>query len=282
MVKRVRYYVSLRDNTQHYAAHALFLVRKKMLRLEDRLLREQKLRSAGDLFFLTWNDITYLDNGQLSADDAETLIAAAKDQHAERSAQPLRWTLGFDAATSERHRLQDLELPQVPEARSEAPSEVSQQPTLDILQGRGAAPGASEGLARIVTNEHELAHFLPGEVLVLRTTEPTMAPAIQLASAVVCECGGSMSYLSTFARAWGIPLVVGAENCTRAVATGERLKVDGETGRVIVLAATKEAATKEAATKEAATKEAEKKDPGGRGIGERGTTAGVLGSEQSL
>gem|GEM_PF-2086602 len=266
LVQRIRYHVTLRDNSQHYAAHALFLVRKRMLRLEDRLLREQKLTCAGDLFFLSWNDITYLDNGQLSPDDAETLIAAAKDQHAERSAQPLQLTLGFDDAAGKghsSHSSEELELPHVEEALAEKP----QQPTLDILQGRGAAPGEREGLARVVTNERELVQMEPGEVLVLRTAEPTMAPAMQLASAVVCERGGSMGYLSTLAREMGIPLIVSAENCTKAVATGEQLKVNGETGRIIVLAA---------------NEATEKKDPGGRGIGERGTTAGVLGSEQSL
>ena len=255
LVHRIRYWLSVRDNTRHHSAHALFIVRKKMLCLEDRLLQENKLKSAGDLFFLTWNDINYLDHGQLSPDDAATLIAAAKDQHAERSSRALRWTLGFDAAATKRHNPkqdpQDISLPQ---------SDSVQDTTLDILNGRGAAPGEVEGLARIVTNERELTEFAPGEVLVLSSAEPTMAPAMQLASAVVCDCGGSMSYLSTLARVWGIPFVVGADNCTRAIATGERLKVNGATGRVTVLGAAGLGAALES------TEGDEKKDPGGRGI----------------
>jgi len=239
LVLRIRYYVSMRDNTRHYAAHALFAVRKKMLRLEDRLVRENKLQCTGDLFFLSWNDINYLDHGQLSADDAATLIAAAKDQHAERSASAPRWTLGFDAEATKRHD------PKYHHAASNDDSSggpPNNQP-LDIIRGRSAAPGHGEGRAHIVTNERELAEFTPGEVLVLSAAEPTMAPAIQLANAVVCECGGSMSYLSTLARVWGIPFVVGADHCTRAIANGERLKVNGETGEVTVLASANTQAT---------------------------------------
>jgi len=116
-------------------------------------------------------------------------------------------------------------------------------------------------------------------VLVLASAEPTLAPAVQLASAVVCECGGSLSYLSTLARVWGIPLVVGADNCTRAVATGERLKVDGVSGRVIVLAPEPASAAVSVEVRGEAVNRDAKKDPGGRGIGEGGSTAGVLGSK---
>lgn len=216
LLRRTRYYLSLREDARHYSARALFLVRKHLLELEDRLLREQKLQQPGDLFFLNFSDLTYLDSGQLSAADANTLILAAREQHVDRCSSKAIWTLGYTPGVAT--------APKAPEA------------TPDLITGRCAAPGNNEGLARVVLNETDLANFQPGEVLILAFADPTMAAAVHAAGAVVCETGSYMSNLSTMAREWGVPFVVGASNCTRAIATGERVSVKAISGTVEILA----------------------------------------------
>ena len=70
----------------------------------------------------------------------------------------------------------------------------------------------------------------------LAFADPTMVAAIQAASAVVCERGSAMSPISTLAREWGVPMVIGAANCTRAISTGEKLRVNASRSCVEVLA----------------------------------------------
>ena len=216
LLRRIRYYVSLREDARHYSARALYLVRQRLLDFEDRLMREKKLYQRGDLFFLSWSDLAYLENGQLSPADAATLILAAREQHVERcSGKPLR-TLGYTLESAE---IQNT----------------AETPAPNLVTGRCAAPGNCEGIARVVLNEADLANFQPGEVLVLAFADPTMAAAVHAAGAVVCERGSYMSNLSTLAREWGVPFVVSASNCTRAIATGERVSVQAIAGKVEIL-----------------------------------------------
>ena len=220
LLRRIRYYLSLREDARHYSARALFLVRKRLLDFEDRLLSERKLQQRGDLFFLSWSDLSYLDSGQLSPADAATLILAAREQHADRSSSKAIWTLGYNPDRTD---------PATP------PTE-NPDTSANLVTGRCAGPGTSTGIARVVLNDADLANFQPGEVLVLAFANPTMAAAVHAARAVVCERGSYMSHLSTLAREWGVPFVVGAKNCTRAIATGERVNVDALSGRVEILA----------------------------------------------
>jgi len=217
LLRRIRYYLSLREDARHFSARALFLVRKRLLELEDRLLREQKLQHSGDLFFLRFTDIGYLDSGQLSPTDAATLILAAREQHAVRCSNTASWTLGYE------------------HTRATAAAASHASSSHNTITGRCAAPGSNEGKARVILDPADLTQVEPGEVLILTDAESSMAAAIHTASAVVCERGDYMSNLATLAREWGVPFVVGATNCTRAIATGERVVVQATEGRVEIL-----------------------------------------------
>ena len=240
LLKRIRYHLSLRDATRDQMSLALFHVRKRILTLEDKLLRDKKLDRKDDLFFLSFSEAQYLENGQLSPSDASTLIAIAKAQHAERNARPVQHCLGASVPNDQLAR--------------------SAQAATDVVLGTGAAPGVAEGSARIVDCDQALKEFIAGEILVLKCADINFAPAMLYANAVICEHGSSLGILSTLARRWAIPVVVKASYCTRAIANGEQLRVDGSRGEVQILSGGK-------------------KDPGGKDFGEgedcrRGTEGG--------
>jgi pyruvate,water dikinase len=52
---------------------------------------------------------------------------------------------------------------------------------------------------------------------------------------LVCEEGGILTAAATTARELGIPVVVGAAQASRAILTGDRVRVDGDCGLVILL-----------------------------------------------
>jgi phosphohistidine swiveling domain-containing protein len=78
------------------------------------------------------------------------------------------------------------------------------------------------------------AQLEPGEVLVAPATDPGWTPLFLTASALVMEMGGMMSHGAVVAREYGIPAVVGVPNATDRIATGQRLRVDGSAGSVVV------------------------------------------------
>ncbi len=99
------------------------------------------------------------------------------------------------------------------------------------VTGLGVSPGVVEGIARIV-HEPGDSELEPGEILVCQTTDPSWSAYFLLAAGVVIDIGGSLSHGAIVARELGIPCVINTLDGTRRLRTGERIRVDGGTGRV--------------------------------------------------
>jgi pyruvate,water dikinase len=102
------------------------------------------------------------------------------------------------------------------------------------LAGSGASAGVAEGPARVVLDP-QTATLEKGEVLVAPGTDPGWTPLFLNAAGLVTEVGGLMTHGSVVAREYGIPAVVGVEGATRAIRTGQRVRVHGDLGYVEVL-----------------------------------------------
>lgn len=105
----------------------------------------------------------------------------------------------------------------------------------DRLTGIGGSPGAVEGPVRLLRSEHDLGDLRPGEVLVCRITAPSWGPAFSVAAGVVTDIGGMMSHAAIVCREYGLPAVVGTGFATVRLHTGDRVRLDGTTGDVVVL-----------------------------------------------
>ncbi|MEG4572511.1 PEP/pyruvate-binding domain-containing protein [Microcoleus sp. N3A4] len=106
-----------------------------------------------------------------------------------------------------------------------------------ILRGLAAASGKAEAIAQVMSNSHpENAEFLAGGILVARTIEPNWLPWLKIAAGVVAEQGGLTGHGAILARELGIPAVVGVAGATRAIASGDSVLVDGDSGEVFALA----------------------------------------------
>lgn len=103
------------------------------------------------------------------------------------------------------------------------------------LAGLGVSSGIAEGPARVVTDP-ALAEMDPGDVLVAHTTDPSWASLMFMASALVVDIGGQLSHAAVVARELGIPCVMNTREGTRRLRDGDRIRVDGSTGTVELLA----------------------------------------------
>ena len=79
------------------------------------------------------------------------------------------------------------------------------------------------------------ADLQPGEILVCLGTDPSWTPLFLAAGGLVMEVGGMMTHGSVVAREYGIPAVAGVAQATELLRTGQRLRVDGSSGRVALL-----------------------------------------------
>jgi phosphoenolpyruvate synthase/pyruvate phosphate dikinase len=67
-------------------------------------------------------------------------------------------------------------------------------------------------------------------VLVTAVADVGWTPLFLVAAAVVTELGGALSHAALVAREYGLPAVANVPGITRALKTGDRVRVDGDHG----------------------------------------------------
>jgi pyruvate,water dikinase len=115
-------------------------------------------------------------------------------------------------------------------------SREKQQPATTQVSGYAASPGNVTGIARLVLHATDMARVQQGDILVARATTPAYNALLPLISAIVTDRGGTLSHAALVAREYGIPAVVGTGNATELIRDGARIRVDGASGTVQVLA----------------------------------------------
>jgi pyruvate,water dikinase len=103
------------------------------------------------------------------------------------------------------------------------------------LSGFAGSPGIAEGPARVVLRADQLDELLEGEILVAPTTSPSWTPVFARIKGAVSDIGGIMCHAAIVCREYGLPAVVGTGFATTTIKTGQRIRVDGNTGVVTLL-----------------------------------------------
>ena len=104
----------------------------------------------------------------------------------------------------------------------------------NVLYGNGISKGVVEGQATIVIHPNtELK--VEDNILVTSTTDPGWIFLMVKAKGLVSEKGSSLSHTAIIGRELGIPTIVGVENATRAIKTGNIIRMDGSSGSINIL-----------------------------------------------
>jgi pyruvate,water dikinase len=104
-----------------------------------------------------------------------------------------------------------------------------------LLDGIGVSDGIVEGTVRVVLDP-TFAEVEPDEILVTPTTDPSWASIMFISAGLVVDIGGQLSHAAVVARELGIPCVVNTRIGSRTLQTGDRVRIDGSTGTVEILA----------------------------------------------
>ncbi len=103
------------------------------------------------------------------------------------------------------------------------------------LTGFAGSPGSAEGPARVILEVQRLGELEPGEILVAPVTSPSWTPVFGKIAGAVSDIGGIMSHAAIVSREYGLPAVVGTGDATSRIKTGDRVRVDGDSGTVTIL-----------------------------------------------
>ena len=223
VVARAQKAARLRERMRAWVTRVLGMLREAVLDADRRLLRlvpdldadmralsasASPVASIPSAFFLTIDEVVQA--LRTSRTDLAPLVRARRAEYARDRARP-----------------------DPPATFTGAPPPVQLPPSGgDSWRGLPASAGVVEGRARVLLAASEMGKLEPGEVLVVHTTDVGWTPMFLIAAGVVTELGGPLSHAAVVAREFGVPSVVNVSGITRAVRTGDWLRVDGDRGVV--------------------------------------------------
>lgn len=206
-LRHARTYLALRESSKHYLMLGFQRLRA--------ILREmgRRIGIGDDVFYLEDRDL-----GSINVIPAkETLLPKIK--------------------ANKRRRQILLALPTPPVLFSDDLDAIGRPIPVAGAAEWNATPlsfGEFEGPALVLDEPINADGVTPGFVLVCPSTDPAWVPLFLKAGALVMESGGVLSHGAIVAREFGIPAVAGIANVHRRLQTGQRLKVDGTSGKVHV------------------------------------------------
>ena len=201
--------IALREDTHFYFTTTLPALRRALLEIGTRLRDAGVVDQPFDVFHLRWDEVAAIrDVRRMSRPDAARLrhlITQRAAKRAELSGIPL------------------VDLRQV----------FTRSPRSDALVvGTPAGGGTAAGAVRIIRDATEFHRLRQGDVLVCPYTNPAWTPLFLKAVAVVVDTGSVASHAAIVAREYGLPAVMGTGDGTAVLVDGDRVRVDGTTGRV--------------------------------------------------
>ncbi len=107
--------------------------------------------------------------------------------------------------------------------------------TSDVLvEGLSVGEKISQGVVNNIRSPEDIEHFKKGQVLVTNMTDPDWEPIMKIAAAIVTNKGGRTCHAAIVSRELGIAAVIGTENATEVLKSGQEVTVScvDETGKV--------------------------------------------------
>ena len=206
-----------RENLRFERTRVFGYARRVFLALGREFEARGALEQTRDIFFLTKDEVLGAVEGFGLSPDLRTLAAMRKAE---------------DAASSERPDPEERISVRGPAALAKAQAaQAAEIETGAERSGTGCSAGTVSAKARVIRDPKKES-LEPGDILVARHTDPGWIAVFSNASAIVVERGSLLSHSAIVARELGIPCVVGLKHATRWIEDGERIEVDGATGKV--------------------------------------------------
>ncbi|CAN5596298.1 phosphoenolpyruvate synthase [soil metagenome] len=215
MAHRMRALAGLRESPKFFLIQIMGIVRQALLQSGEALVQQAVLERPDDIFFLHLEELK-----GLAAGYAINWKALIVERRALYEREKLRRQIPRVLLSDGRAFYDGV--------RSAGPAQAG------VLTGTPVSPGVVEGIVHVVFDPHT-SQLAPGEILVCPGTDPAWTPLFLAAGGLVMEVGGLMTHGSVVAREYGIPAVVGVHEVTSRLQTGQRVRVDGMRGEVVVL-----------------------------------------------
>ncbi len=204
-------------------------VRQVLLAIGRKLVAAGHLDAPDDVVYFRYNELRVF-MGNPAAMDGRAIVATAKAAREKAyTFRPKEWV---GTVTATQLAFPYLNLWGFPDKFYRKQSLVAGQ-----IAGLGASPGVVEGIARVVLREDQFDDVRAGDILVCQMTNPAWVVLFTKIVGLVTDAGGTVSHPAVLSREFGIPAVVGTSVATEQIKNGDRIRINGTTGEVEILAA---------------------------------------------
>lgn len=222
LLTRTRRLVSGRENLRLERTRVFDAARCIFLAMGRCLAMDSVIPGARDIFWLTRQELFDYIQGTAVATDLGQLVEQRRAQ----------WAAYDDVAIPDRFHTRGA--PGFAGMQQWSSQEIKPAPDTTAeqeLQGTGCCRGVVTAEVVVVENPRQ-CNDLNGKILVARQTDPGWVPLFPLSSGLLVERGSLLSHSAIVAREMGIPAVVAVKGLLRTLRTGDRVTLDGSTGRI--------------------------------------------------
>ena len=203
----------LREHHKYLAMRIFAILKENLKEIARKLVDENKIHEVDDVWYLTWPELFKI------WDDAGT-----------------NWKEIIDNRRKEMKKNEKLKPPMVITSDGETPIvqyKVEDAPE-GALIGNPVSPGVVEGMVHVI-HDPQNETLSPGEILVAEFTDPGWTPLFINAKGLILEIGGALTHGAVVAREYGIPAVVGVQDATKKLQTGQKVRLDGNRGIIEII-----------------------------------------------
>lgn len=207
LIRLVRTYTAL-DDIEHYHTTRLTIpFRRAAAEIGQRLVNQGALDDPWDVFFL---EPELLEHAVTNRDFSQIRTTASQNKASYLQAQQHSpaWIYGEETLSDDAYTASK--------------------------KGLGGSPGQTEGEVFVITDPNQFAHFPVNAILVAKTTNPAWTPLFYQAKGVITESGGPLSHGAVTARELGIPAVMSIHGACSWLKNGDKVKIDGQSGVVVL------------------------------------------------
>lgn len=210
IVAMTREAVVMRERSKSHAIRAMRAFRPAYVALAALLVESNSLPDTDVIFFFTHEEL-----GRFVETGDPSLVRRALRR---RRLHP--WMMAFEFPRSSVGKPVPIEEDQGAEGLT------------DAMRGTPVSRGVVVGLARVARTVAEAELIEPDEILVVPSTDIGWAPYFLRAAGLASEIGGTISHGAVVARESGVPMIVNLPGATARFRTGDKLRLDGNTGEL--------------------------------------------------
>lgn len=215
ITKRAMHGIKNREISRLNRSRIYGMVRSMFLAISTNLVKERRLRKKEDIFYLTKEEVF-----DYKKYDLKKLVNTRKKDYKMYAQLPSYSRLIFTNKEFDK--------------RHKRINKVKKETDKNILEGIPTSNGKIKGEALVIEDINE-TYDVKDKILITKMTDPGWVFLLISAKGVIAEKGSILSHTAIISREIKIPSIVGVEDATTIIHTGDYIEMDAYTGKIKIL-----------------------------------------------